>query len=133
MGGQDGYGRDLLTYDTDSDTLMAGVHVKPTERFGLGLHFSWTESEAGMRQLEIDGGEYLDTHPTVVYDFSNSHTYSALDLSRREGSISAGYKVNETVNVKLKYHWINFDDNEPYLYDTSGSIDSYFAALIWKF
>ena len=93
MGGQDGYGRDLLTYDTDSDTLMAGVHVKPTERFGLGLHFSWTESEAGLRQFQIDGGEYLDTHPPVVYDFSNSHTYSALDLSRREGGVSAGYKV----------------------------------------
>jgi hypothetical protein len=133
MGGQDGYGRDLLSYDSDSDTLMAGIKLHPTERFGLGVHFSWTESEAGLDPFAVDGGSYLDTHPAVVYDFSNSHTYSMLDLSRRETELYAGYEVNETVTVKLRWTHANFDDNEPYLYDTSGSFDHYLAAMIWKF
>jgi len=133
MGGQDGYGRDLLAYDTDSNTLMAGVTIKPTKQLGFGLSLALADAEAALAPFAIDGGEYVATHPTVNYDFSQTHTYSALDTSRVEAHASVKYKFSDSFKLRLKYHYIDYEDKQPYLYDTSGTLDYFAAALIWKF
>lgn len=37
MGGQDGYSRDLLTYDEEANTLLGGIKIHPAGRWDLGL------------------------------------------------------------------------------------------------
>jgi predicted porin len=133
MGGQDGYARDPLSYDSASHIIMAGLTLKPADKLKLGLNLTWTESEAALAPFDLSAPDYVATHPSTQYDFSQTHTYSDLDLSRLEASVKAGYKFSPNMSLYLKYRYADFDDDAPYLYDTSGSIDIYTAAVSWSF
>jgi hypothetical protein len=133
MGGQDGYARDPLSYETASDIVMAGISLRPSEAFKLGFSLTWTESDAGLDPFDLSAPDYVATHPTMQYDFSQAHTYSDLDLSRLEAAVKAGYKFSPRASFFLKYRYADFEDDAPYLYDTSGSIDIYTAAISWSF
>jgi hypothetical protein len=133
MGGQDGSARDLLNYDSTSNTLMAGIRTRPSERLELGLNLNWTESEAGLDPFDLPADDYVATHPTMAYDFSIAHTYSDLDLSRLDGQLDATYTINEELRMSFEYRYIDFTDDDPYLYDLSGALDVYTFVLGWSF
>jgi hypothetical protein len=134
MGGQDGFARDPLSYDTDNDVVMAGIRLHPRESLDLGLSLTWTESEAAIAPFDLadDAADYVATHPTTVYDFSMSHTYSDLDVSRFDAEADATYHFSKSMQLSLRYRRAEYDDNAPYLYDTTGSFDLWTIALAWK-
>ena len=135
MGGQDGYARALIDYETNSDTLMAGIRFEPAERFDIGLGLSWTQADAAMDPFDIadQAAAFNATHASTVYDFSQVHTYSDLDTTRLDASFDAKYEIRDDFWVTLLYRYADFSDDAPYLYDTSGSLDLYALALGWTF
>ena len=133
MGGQDGFARDPLEYEIDSSTMMAGVKIKPSKKLGLGLSVSLNDSESSLEPFDLPADSYVATHPTMLYDFSQSHTYSNLDTSRLEAEAEAKYKFSEGFWLGVWYRHIDFEDDAPYLYDTSGTVKFITAALGWTF
>lgn len=134
MGGQDGFARDPLAYDTTSDVLMAGLRLRPADSFDLGLSLTWTDSEASISQLDLadQAADYVATHPSMIYDFTSSHTYSDLDTSRLDAEVDATYHFSKTLRLNLRYRRAEFEDDAPYLYDTTGSLDLWGIALSWR-
>ena len=133
MGGQDGFSRDLLGYQIDSDAVMAGIHFTPSDGFSLDLDVVRTASDAALDPFALPAPEYVATHPPTIFDFSMSHTYSALDVERIDAQVGARYKFNQSLWINLRYRYADYEDNDPYMYDTSGSFDWISGSLGWRF
>jgi hypothetical protein len=133
MGGQDGYSRDMLSYTSESSTLMAGLKFKKTEKTELGLDLSWMQAEAGLAPFDLSADDYVETHPPMSYDFSETHTYSNLDSTRIDADVWAKLFFKENLWLRLRYHYIDYTDDAPYLYDTSGTYQYAAAAVGWIF
>jgi hypothetical protein len=122
MGGQDGFSRDLLNYSEKSNTLMAGVTIRPADSWKLGLNLGYTESEGGLAPFDLPADDYVAITPPMSYDFSKSHTYSNIDVDRFNFDAMFKYKFSDALWMRLWYKIVDFADNDPYLYNTSGSV-----------
>jgi hypothetical protein len=133
MGGQDGYSRDLLDYDTETNTFMAGLKYSKKDKMELGIDFSYMQAEAGLAPFDLPADDYVETHPPMAYDFSTTHTYSDLDNTRLDVDAWAKFFLNENLWLRLRYHVVDFADDAPYLYDTSGKYQYIAGAVGWLF
>ncbi len=133
MGGQDGYTSDALTYNEESNTLMAGFRVHSSDDLSFGANVTWTGSEAGIDSFELRADDYVETHPSMAYEFSESNTYSELDTTRIDFDMDAKFMLASDVWMALKYRYAKFSDDSPYLYDTSGKFSMFTVALGWAF
>ncbi len=133
MGGQDGYAIDRLSYGSTTNTLMAGVHFSPTERWDLGLDLTWSSSDGKIDPFDLPADDYVATHPSTMFDFSQTPEYSELDVSRWDVSLLANFHINKGFYIGGRYRYAKFDDKQPYLYDTTGSINVLTGYLGWTF
>ncbi len=133
MGGQDGFSRNLLAYSSTSNTVMAGLNLHPTDKLELGLAVTFSASDASLAPFDLPADDYVAITPPMVFDFSTTHTNSDLDVTRTEAELNARYRFSDRLWARLGYLWIDFEDDAPYLYDTSGRVDVVTAALGWVF
>ena len=133
MGGQDGYSRSMLSYTEESNSLLAGINIHPSERWTLGFNAGYTVSEGGLDPFELRADDYVAITPTMSYDFSNTHTYSNIDVSRLSFDGMFKFKFTDSLWMRLWYKYIDFTDDDPYLYDTSGSVQWATISAGWSF
>lgn len=132
MGGQDGYSRDLLSYNEEANTLLGGFKVRPG-KWELGLSMSYTSAEAGLDPFDLSAPDYVATHPPTAYDFSNTHTNSDLDVSRLDGDLTVKYSISDAMWVRFNWQYVDYADDAPYLEDTSGTVQWTTLAVGWYF
>ena len=133
MGGQDGYSRNVLDYASESNTLMAGAKYGKQDSMEFGVDLSWMQAEAGLAPFQLPADDFVATHPLMSFDFSQTNTYSDLDNTRIDAEIWAKFRFRDDLWLRLRYHWVDFQDDAPYLYDTSGSYQYAAAAVGWFF
>jgi hypothetical protein len=129
MGGQDGFSRDLLNYSSDSNTLMAGLKYGAEKKMQLGIDLSWMQAEAALAPFDLPADDYVAITPPMTYDFSTSHLNSDIDNSRIDADLWAKFWFAEKWWLRLRYHYVDFQDDAPYLYDTSGKYQFAAAAV----
>ena len=133
MGGQDGYSRDLLDYNEEASSLLAGVSIHPSENWRVGFDFGYTEAEAALDPFELRADDYVAITPPMSFDFSRTHTYSDLDVDRLNFDAMFKYKFSPAFWMRLWYRFIDYNDNAPFLYDTTGSVQWVSASVGWAF
>jgi hypothetical protein len=133
MGGQDGYSRDLLTYNEEANTLLGGIKIRPGTKWDLGIYLSYTAAEAGLDPFDLPADDYVATHPPTAYDFSASHTYSDLDVSRMDGDLMIKYKFSDAMWLRFNWRYVDYTDDAPYLEDTSGTVQWATLSAGWYF
>lgn len=133
MGGQDGFSRDVAAYNSESNTLMAGLKFGSEDTMQLGVDLSWMQAEAGLAPFDLPADDYVAITPPMSYDFSNSHTYSDLDMTRLDADLWARFQFGSNLWLRLRYHYVDFSDDAPYMYDTSGKYQYAAAAVGWIF
>ena len=133
MGGQDGFSRDLLSYNEESSTLMAGVKIHPSDRWDLGFNLAYTDAEGGLDPFDLPADEYVAITPSMSYDFSNSHTYSTIDVNRFNIDGMFKFRFTDKLWMRLWYQYVDFSDDDPYLYDTSGTVQWATISAGWSF
>ena len=99
----------------------------------LGIDLSWMQSEAGLAPFDLSADDYVETHPPMSYDFTYTHTYSDLDISRIDTDLWAKFSFANNFWLRLRYHLVDFKDDAPYLYDTSGKYQYATAAVGYLF
>jgi len=129
MGGQDGYSRDLLDYSSESNTLMTGLKYGTENKLQLGLDLSWMQAEAGLAPFDLPADDYVATHPPTIFDFSRTNTYSDLDSTRIDSELWAKVWLKANLWLRFRYHYVDYSDDAPYMYDTSGTYQ-YAAAAV---
>jgi hypothetical protein len=133
MGGQDGFSRNVLKYNETSNSLLAGVKIHPSKRWDLGLNVTYTASEGGLDPFELPADDYVAITPTTSYDFSLTNTYSNIDVDRLNADAMLKYKVTDDLWLRLWYQIADFSDNDPYLYDTTGTVQWATITAGWSF
>jgi hypothetical protein len=133
LSGQDGYSRDLLSYGSTSNVIMAGVNLHPSKRLDLGANLVLTSSKAELDPFSLAVPDFVARVPTMIYDFSQTPGYSKLDTSRVDGELNAAYHVSDAFRVFGSWRYVDFTDDSPYLYDTTGSVQILTMAMGWTF
>jgi len=72
-------------------------------------------------------------NPVQSYDFSQAYGYSNLDTSRFEIGTDATFRFTPRFYMTGAYRYLEYNDDEPVLVDSTGSIDLYSLGLGWKF
>jgi hypothetical protein len=101
---------------------MAGVNVRPAKPLTIALLASYTASDFAMDPMTLNGGEFAATQHLMPYDYSKTHTFSDLDVSRFDGSAELRYQVSKAFSLRGLYRYVDYQDDAPYLYDTSGKV-----------
>jgi hypothetical protein len=122
MGGQDGFSRDLLSYNEESNSILAGIKIHPGEKWDLGFDVGYTAAEGGLDPFDLPADDYVAITPPMSYDFSNTHTYSTIDIERINFDATLKYSVTDSLWFRLWYKLVDFDDKDPYIYDTTGQV-----------
>jgi hypothetical protein len=101
---------------------MAGINVRPARPLTIALLASYTASDFAMDPMTLNGGEFAETQHLMPYDYSKNHTFSDLDVSRFDGSAELRYQVSKAFSLRGLYRYVDYQDDAPYLYDTSGTV-----------
>ncbi len=132
MGGQDGFSRTVSKYNEESNTIMGGIKIHPG-KWDLGLNLGYTAAEGGMDPYELRADDYVATHPSMSFDFSQSYSYSNMDVSRLDGNVHLKYNISEAFWLRFWYRYVDYTDDDPYLYDTSGTVQWATVSAGWNF
>jgi hypothetical protein len=115
-------------------TLLGGFDMKASEAFKWGMNLVWNTADAALDPFRmVRGEEWSAPKPNQWFNFTQTHTYSDLDVERVYGQIYGQFYFNETLWLWAGYTYQDYADNAPYLYDTTGSADTYAARLGWSF
>jgi len=133
MGGQDGYQRTILSQSTESTTALAGFKIDASKSFDLGLNVTWTVAEQGLDPFDLSAPDYVATHPPMSYDFSQSHTYSMIDVTRLDATAFVEYVFDKDMWLNVYYRYADFDDDMTMFDDQSGKLNLLGAYLGWSF
>lgn len=113
---------------------MGGLTFKPVEKFSLKLDAVWNASDGGLEPfVMVVPEEFLAVNLNSSYDFSETNTYSDLDVSRFEMGVGFSWGLNERLFIAGGYRYLEFEDDAPYLYDLDGSVNFYSLGLGWVF
>ena len=121
--GQAGSSRDQFDYNTDNDVIFAGINSNATEKLQVGFDIVYTNSDASLDEVGLNGGTWVATHPAQLYDLSDMDTYSDLDQSRLEMTLNGRYAFAKQYWMSGYYRYADYQDDAPYLYDTTGGVD----------
>lgn len=133
MGGQDGFSRDLLSYNDESNSLMGGVHIKPGSHWDFNLYGVYVQSKAALDPFDLPADDYVARTPSMTFDFSIAHTYTDIDLTRFEGGVEAKYSFTDSFWARARYRFIDYTDDAPVLEDQTGRVDFVYAMLGFAF
>jgi hypothetical protein len=112
---------------------VGGIKLHPSKKATLGASLAWTDSNAALDPFDLPADDYVAITPPMSYDFSQSHTFSDLDISRIDADLLFKYKFSDGFWLRADYRITDYQDDAPYLYDTSGSVQWVTAAAGFKF
>ncbi len=102
---------------------MAGVNLRPAGPVTLALLASYTASDFSMDPWTLNGGEFAARSHLQPYDYSLTHTFSDLDVSRFDASAELRYRLSKSFSLRGLYRFIDYQDDAPYLEDASGRVN----------
>ena len=133
MGGQDGYQSDLLSNSTQSDSAVAGFRVHLTEKAEIAMDLAYTNSRQGMAPFALPAPDYVATHPSMSFDFSQSHLYSKTDVNSFDLSTKLNYKLTDDSWLSFYYRLADYDDTIALFQDSSGTYWVLGGFMGWNF
>lgn len=113
--------------------LSGGVNVRPSDRLALGVQLAYVSSAASIDPFDLSRPEYTERFPLIALDFSQTHTYSDIDTDNTEARVDARLRVSDRVWVQGLYRWVDYNDDAPLLYDTSGRNQIFAISLRYGF
>ncbi len=122
--------------NTEVHTLLFSADFEATEKlkFNGGVIFNWSESEMD----NLSASYYEGKKPASFgYDhdlaFSVWEDNSDLKVQEIEYYLGCSYDFSELLSVNLNASYTDYEDDEPYLYDTSGDLFMVNAGLTFRF
>ncbi len=123
----------MLRYDTRGNVLTAGLNLRPADRLDVSFQANYADATAAMDPFDLSRPDFTARFPAMQWDFSQTPGYSDLDVRSVDAWLDARYRLTERAFVRGAYRYVDFDDQAPYLYDTTGRNHLVFLALGWTF
>lgn len=113
---------------------MLTANYQPISKLALSLTGAYTYSRAEMDTItfeDINGQLGFDPATSGMamydYDFTKVHKYSALNIKKWDIALEGTYRLTSKAALTAGMNYINYDEDEVYLADESGS--AYIAML----
>lgn len=121
-------------YENETHVVSAGFNLHPAPRLDVGVSFNWALARASMGPVGLSADPaFLAKVVGMSYDFSATPDFSDLDSASVDLLADATYRVNERVFLRGAYRYVDYNDDAPYLYDTSGRNNLVYLSLGWVF
>ena len=134
MSGQVGSARTLAEYDSASGTLTGGFNFKVSSSVSLFANAVWSSADGSLDPFQIVvPADYLARNPNQSFDFTQTASYSDLDVSRAELELGGSFDLSSRLYLHAAYRYVDFEDDAPYLVDTTGSADFYALGVGYRF
>ncbi|MFC2171607.1 hypothetical protein ACFLU6_03130 [Acidobacteriota bacterium] len=113
---------------------MVNFNRRLTKKFDIDAEFLYVWSKGAMDEIMYDISDQAQAAlPDDDYDFSEVHMYSDLFTKRIDFSVGGLYRVKQNLSVHGSFAVADFDDQAPYLFDTSGRMYLVQGNLIYTF
>jgi hypothetical protein len=104
---------------------MAGFWFQPADPFELGVDLVYTVGDASMDQIMISAPEWAAKYPNQSWDFTQTHTFSDLDLTRIDAELWGKMHFATKYWLRASYRYAEVEDDQPYITDSTGDASWY--------
>jgi long-subunit fatty acid transport protein len=113
---------------------MLTANLQPLEKLNFSLSGAYTYSKGGLDTItfeNINGQLGFDPATSGMalydYDFTKVNTYSDLNIKQWDVSLGGTYQLTSRFSLSAGINYMDYDEDETYLADESGS--AYIAML----
>jgi len=132
--GQFGSSSDSARNNGTDTTFSIGGNLVASERVTLALDVTFSMWEESLDQVDLSAPhDILEKLHWSSYDLSRLHTYSDLDATSWDATLSAEARLGARTYGTLSYSYFDYQDDAPYLADLGGNIDYVRLGLRWAF
>ncbi len=125
-----------MDYNTEVHTLLFSADFEASEKLKIngGIIFNWSEAE-----MDNLSASYYEGKDPASFGYDHSIAFSTwedntdLKVQEIEYYLGCSYDFSEVLSVNLNASYTDYEDDEPYLYDTSGDLFLVNAGLTFRF
>jgi hypothetical protein len=115
----------------NSDLFLAGVNIIPSKKHRFFVNLSYTRSDAAFDQVNFPEPEEITSLGN--YDFSQIHTFSDLKINQFDLVMTSQNQVTDNISLDFGFRFKDYQDDEIYLFDGSGSLYLLSAGMSYFF
>lgn len=123
-----------MDYRGHHHAALFNTEFNLSERSRLYTQFSWNESQSALGGIALSTVGLPGT--PVGYNYANVsdlNTYSDLRVRQLLQVVGLEHRVAERLVLRSELWWNDYQDGEPYLFDTNGRNIGFRASLNWIF
>jgi len=115
----------------NSDIFLAGLNIVPSKKHSFFVNLSYTTSDASFDRVDFPVPE--ETSAIGYYDFSRINTFSDLKIKQFDLVMTSRHQATEHIGLDFGFAFRDYQDDEIYLFDGSGSLYLLSAGMTYSF
>ncbi|NIA19870.1 MAG: hypothetical protein GWP07_05515 [Xanthomonadaceae bacterium] len=125
-----------MEYNTEVHTLLFSADFEATDKLKFNGGVVFTRGEAEMDNLS---STYFEGKEPASFGYDHALAFSViedntdLDIEETEYYIGCIYDFNESLSVNINASYTDYNDDDPYLYDTDGDLLLVNAGVTYRF
>ena len=125
----------MAGHKNEINNAWLAVNVFPTPRLEIFSNTAFNDGRASITGFDYTAGAL--TGPLFGLDYplhsSSMAGFSNLKIRRISETAGANYRVTNNLVVNGTLMFDDYNDNEPWLYDTTGRYLNFYAGISWIF
>jgi len=131
-----GYTLDEIEYNSDVHTLMLSANFDYSDKLNFNGSIVWNNGKAEMDGIDATSATYVGSAvPGMDHSLALPawEGYSDLDIDQVEYSLGVVYNYSDSISFNLNGSYFDYNDDDPYLYDTDGDVLSANVGMTMRF
>ena len=125
----------MAGYETEINNAWLALQVYPTSRVEIFANSAFNSGRSSITDFGYDAGAL--TGPLFGLDYplhsASMSGFSNLDIRRFSQTVGANVRVTNNLVVNGMLVYDDYNDYEPWLYDSEGSYLNVYAGISWIF
>jgi hypothetical protein len=125
----------MAGYDNVTDSAWFSLQVFPTGRMEIFANTSYNSGRASITDFDYTAGNLTAALFGLDYPLHSAAMAGFSNLRIRQIAQTAGvnYRLSNELVLNTLLAYDNYEDEEPWLYDSTGKFVSVFAGISWIF
>jgi hypothetical protein len=125
----------MAGYKNDSSNAWLAVQVFPNDRVEFFANTSYNLGTASITDFDYSAGNLTGVLFGLDYPLQSASMsgFSNLKITRFTQTLGVNYRLSNQLVLNTMFVLDDNDDDEPWLYDSSGRYVNFFAGVSWIF
>jgi predicted porin len=125
-----------MEYNTEVHTLLLNADFEATDKltFNGGIVYNW-----GKAEMDNLSATYFEGKEPATFGYDHAVAFSTIEdntdlkIEETEYYIGCIYDFGESLSLNINASYTDYNDDDPYLYDTDGDLLLVNAGLTYRF